>query len=110
MKRAWMAVSILGLVVGYVGCKKAEPPSPIVKKLEDAGAGDLSNVSTDEIARWMSHHWDDRKEVIWEVKKACIAIKESKPASWQQTTEGRVCMAAYGASVRMPLQTDDKKF
>ncbi len=110
MKRAWMAVLILGLLVGFVGCKKAEPPSPIVKKLEDAGAGDLSNSSTDDIARWMSHHWGDRKEVIWEVKKACLAIRDSKPASWQETTEGRVCKAAYGASVRIPLQTDDKKF
>src|SRR5260221_3791498 len=106
MKGPCMEVSLLVVVVGAVGCKKTEPPSPIVKKLEDAGAGDLSNASTEEIARWMSHHWDDRKEVIWEVKKACLAVKDSKPASWQQTTEGRVCMAAYGASVRMPQQTD----
>jgi hypothetical protein len=110
MKRAWMAVLMLGLVVGFVGCKKTEPPSPIVKKLEDAGAGDLSNSSSDDIARWMSHHWSDRKEVILEVKETCLAMRDSKPANWQETTEGRVCKAAYGASVRMPLQTDDKKF
>ncbi len=41
MKRAWMAVSILVLVGAPMGCKKAEPPSPIVKKVEDAGSGDL---------------------------------------------------------------------
>jgi hypothetical protein len=110
MKRPWIAASILSLALGVVGCKKVEPPSPIVEKLEDAGAGDLSNSSTDEIARWMLHHWDDRKEAIWEVKKACIAMKGSKPAAWQETTEGRVCQAAYGASVRIPLQTDDKRF
>jgi hypothetical protein len=110
MKRAWMAVLILGLVVEFVGCKKTEPPSLIVNKLEDAGAGDLSNSSSDDIARWMSHHWDDRKEVILEVKKACLAIRDSRPVNWQETTEGRVCKAAYGASVRIPLQTDDKKF
>jgi hypothetical protein len=110
MKRAWMAFLILGVLDGFVGCKKTEPPSPIVKKLEDAGAGDLSNSASDDTARWMSNHWDDRKEVILEVKKACLAIRDSKPASWQETTEGRVCKAAYGASVRIPLQTDDKKF
>jgi hypothetical protein len=112
MKRASMAVSTLVFVfvVMFVGCKKAEPPSPIVKKLEDAGAGDLSNSSSDDIARWMSHHWDDRKEVILEVKKDCLAIRDSMPVNWQETTEGRVCKAAYGASVRIPLQTDDKKF
>ena len=42
MKRAWMAVSILVLAAGFVGCKKAEPPSTIVKKVEDAGSGELS--------------------------------------------------------------------
>lgn len=110
MKRASMAFLILGLVVGFVGCKKTEPPSPIVKKLEDAGAGDLSNSSSDDIARWMSNHWDDRKGVILEVKKDCLAIRDSMPVNWQETTEGRVCKAAYGASVRIPLQTDDKKF
>jgi hypothetical protein len=110
MKRAWMVVLILGLAAGFVGCNKTEPPSQIVKKLEDAGAGDLSNSSSDDIARWMSHHWDDRKEVILEVKKACLALRDSKPVSWQETTEGRACKAAYGASVRIPQQTDDKKF
>jgi len=110
MKRAWMAVSVLVLVGGFAGCKKAETPSPIVKKLEDAGAGDLSNASSDDIARWMSHHWDDRKEAILEVKRDCLAIRDSKSADWQETTEGRVCKAAYGASVRVPLQSDDKKF
>ena len=53
MKRAWMAVSILVLVGASVGCKKAEPPSPIVKKFEDAGSGDLSKAS----ARSRLHDW-----------------------------------------------------
>jgi len=110
MKRARLAVLILGLVVGFVGCKKTEPPSLIVKKLEGAGAGDLSNSSSDDIARWMSSHWDDRKGVILEVKNACLAIRDSMLESWQETTEGRVCKAAFGASVRIPLETDDKKF
>jgi len=52
----------------------------------------------------------DRKEVILEVKETCLAIRDSKPANWQETTEGRVCKAAYGAQCSIPLQTDDKKF
>jgi hypothetical protein len=47
-----MAVSILVLVGAPVGCKKAETPSPIVKKVEDAGSGDLSQASTNSISIW----------------------------------------------------------
>jgi len=73
MKRAWMAVSILGLVVGYVGCKKAEPPSPIVKLMEDAGSGDVSKTSDEGITRWLDQH----KAVLLEVKKS--ASKREHP-------------------------------
>lgn len=56
MKRARMTVSILVLVVGFVGCKKAEPPSPIVKMMEDAGSGDVSKTSDEGITRWLDQH------------------------------------------------------
>jgi hypothetical protein len=57
MKRAWMAVSILVLAAGFVGCKKAEPPSPIVKKGQDTGSGEA--VSGDEgiHLRWFNKRW-----------------------------------------------------
>ena len=51
MKRTRMAVSILVLVfvVMFVGCKKAEPPSPIVKMMENAGSGEVSKTLPDEV-------------------------------------------------------------
>ena len=94
MKRKCMAVSILVLVyaVGFVGCKKAEPPSPIVKMMEDAGSGDVSKTSDEGITRWLDQH----KPVLLEVKKKCIEVRASNPpANWSDTTEGRVCANAY---------------
>lgn len=110
MKRACMAVSILVLVLlGFpVGCKKAEPPSPIVKKVEDTGSGDLSQASTKSISDWFNKHQDLAKEI----KKECQAVQNSKPANWRDTTEGRVCSAAVSSTMigNEPIRTDDKKY
>jgi hypothetical protein len=108
MKRAWMTVSILVLAGAAVGCKKAEPPSPIVKKVEDAGAGDLSQASTKSISDWFNKHMDLAKEI----KQECSEVKDSKPANWRDTTEGRVCSAAISSTMlgNEPIRTDDKKY
>src|SRR6202171_6853532 len=87
MKRAWMAVSILVFASGFVSCKKAEPPSPIVKKVEDAGSGELSQATTKSIYDWFNKHQDLAKEI----KKECLQVKDSKPANWRDTTEAPVC-------------------
>ena len=109
MKRPWMTVSILVLifVVVFAGCKKAEPPSPIVKVMEDAGSGDVSKTSDEGITRWLDQH----KAVLLEVKKKCIEVRESKaPANWIDTTEGHVCANAYLLDTGTPLKTGDKKY
>ena len=108
MKRAWMAVSILVLVVAPMGCKKAEPQSPIVKKVEDAGSGDLSQASTNSINDWFNKHQDLAKEI----KMECLEVKDSKPADWRDTTEGRVCGSAITSTMigNEPIRTDDKKY
>jgi hypothetical protein len=109
MKRKCMAVSVLVLVyaVGFVGCKKAEPPSPIVKMMEDAGSGDVSKTSDEGITRWLDQH----KPVLLEVKKKCIEVRASNPpANWSETTEGRVCANAYLLDTGTPLKTGDKKY
>jgi len=107
MKRASMVVSALALVFAAAGCKKAEPPSPIVKMMEDAGAGDVSKTSDEGITRWLDQH----KEVLLEVKKKCIEVRNSKPpANWSDTTEGRVCANAYLLDPGSPLKTGDKKY
>jgi len=104
-----MAVSVLVLVnaVGFVGCKKAEPPSPIVKMMEDAGSGDVSKTSDEGITRWLDQH----KPVLLDVKKKCIEVRASNPpANWSETTEGRVCANAYLLDTGTPLKTGDKKY
>ena len=108
MKRSWMAVPILVLVGAAVGCKKAEPPSPIVQKVQDSGSGDLSQASTNSINDWFNRHQDLAKEI----KKECLEVQNSKPANWRDTTEGRVCSAAISSTMMgsEPIRTDDKKY
>ena len=107
MKWTWLAVSILVLVLVFVGCKKVEPPSPIVKMMEDAGSGDVSKTSDEGITRWLDQH----KVVLLEVKKKCIEVRASNPpANWSDTTEGRVCANAFLLDTGTPLKTGDKKY
>jgi hypothetical protein len=101
------AVSIMALTIIPAGCKKPEPPSPIVKLMEDAGAGDVSATSNEGISRWLDQH----KAVLLEVKKKCIEVRQSNPpANWSSTTEGRVCADAYLLDPGTPLKTGDKKY
>jgi hypothetical protein len=108
MKRALMAVSILVFASGFVACKKAEPPSTIVKKVEDTGSGELSQATTKSIYDWFNKH----QELAKEIKKECLQVKDSKPANWGDTTEGRVCSAAISSTMigNEPIKTDDKKY
>ena len=102
-----LVVSLLmGIILG--GCKKVEPPSPIVKKVQDAGAGDVSNASKESIEQWFRQHRDLAKEI----GQDCSRVKATKPADWGDTTEGRVCNAAASVSVfgNEHIQTDQRKF
>ncbi len=101
-----VATLLIGIVLG--GCKKAEPPSPIVKKIQDAGAGDVSNATKQSIEQWFRQHGDLAKEI----RQDCDRVKATKPADWADTTEGRVCQAAASASVfgHEHTQTDERKF
>lgn len=88
---------VLMSVVAFAmcACKKTEPASAIVRRVEAAGAGDLSSASFDSIEQWFLKHQD----VGWQTKKECMPIQDKAPAGWADTTEGRVCRAAIAASV-----------
>ena len=91
------------LLVGLlVGCRKKEPPSAIVQKLEAAGAGDLSAASVNSIQQWLQQH----EELALQVKKDCDQVRKSgsAPANWDDTTEGRVCTAAANNFLLSPVQ------
>lgn len=108
MKLNNMLVSALLAAGMSAGCKKVEPPSPIVKKLQDAGAGDLSNASKESIEQWFRQH----REIAKEIRQDCNRVKGTKPADWGDTTEGRVCQAVASASVfgNEHQETDQRKF
>ena len=101
---------VAGLLVAVIpgGCKKVDPPSQIVKKVQDAGAGDVSNASKESIEQWFKQHHDLAKEITLD----CNRVKASKPADWADSTEGRVCQAAASASVfgHEHIQPDQRKF
>lgn len=101
----WTIIGI-GMILG--SCKKAEPPSPIVKEVQDAGAGDVANGSVESIQDWFKQHWD----LAYHIKLECLKVEPTKAADWRDTTEGKVCKAAYGATLsgNKPLHTDDKKY
>ena len=89
-----MRLQSLILLVLLAGCAK-EPPSAIVKKVEEAGAGDLRTASQAGLEDWFRKHSD----LAVEVKAMCQPVQEKATANWFSTTEGRVCSAASVASV-----------
>ena len=91
MKRAWMAVPILVVIGAPAGCKKAEPPSPIVKKVEDAGSGDLSQASARSISDWFNKHQDLAKEI----KKECSQVQKFEVCKLARHNRGSRVQCGY---------------
>jgi hypothetical protein len=100
----------LAAIVGTVGCQRAEPPSAIVQKAQDAGAGDLSTASTDSILQWLGQH----RHVAVDIDKMCVAVRGNAPANWGDTTEGRLCTAARQLAFTNPppggVKSDGRTF
>jgi hypothetical protein len=93
-------------VLVMAGCKPAEPTSAIVQKLEAAGSGDLSHSSADSIQQWLG----PRRQLAIEVETMCKQVRPNAPASWAETTEGRICAAsAQLAFYRYTPQKGDGK-
>jgi len=92
MRLYFLPSIVLVLLLG--GCTR-EPPSPIVQKVEAAGAGDLRAAAQPTIEDWFRKY----SEFAVEVRDQCQPIREKAAATWSSTTEGRVCNAANAASV-----------
>lgn len=92
MRLCFLPFVLLLLLLG--GCTR-EPLSPIVQRVEAAGAGDLRTAAQPLIEDWFRKH----SAFAVEVRDQCRPIREKAPASWSRTTEGRVCTAASVASV-----------
>ena len=79
MDQHCVSVLLPVLFTVLVGCQRAEPPSQIVKMMEDAGSGDVAKVSDIRIVSWLDEH----RTVLLTVKQQCIDVRASgPPASW----------------------------
>ena len=101
---AYTSVSprVLGLIVillTFCGCTQQGPPSPIVQKVQDSGAGDLSNLSQLNIQEWLVKH----KDLAYQVDAMCKPVQDKATAAWRETTEGRVCGAAHQIALARPV-------
>ena len=65
-----------------------------MRRVVVAGAGDVRTASGDAILDWFRKH----QEVGQEIRKLCEPIRKSAPATWADTTEGRVCRGAQAAA------------
>ena len=102
-------------VVGFaaifvtVGCQRAEPPSDIVQRAQDAGA-ESSTASTDSIRQWLGQH----RPVAVEIDKMCAPARGNAPANRGDTTEGRLCTAARQLAFTNPppggVKSDGRTF
>lgn len=107
----WIATVVgFASIFGTVGCQQAEPPSAIVQRAQDAGAGDLSTASTDSIRQWLGQH----RPVAIEIDKMCAPVRGNAPANWGDTTEGRLCTAARQLAFTNPppggVKSDGRTF
>jgi len=85
MKRISVCVLSASLSV-LAGCKHIEP-SPIVTAFHNAGGGDVDQSTPDSIAQFLAKHEDLRKQLT----PLCTEKKETAPADWATTGEGKVC-------------------
>ncbi len=101
---------ILAVIVAITlaGCSVNEPPSKIVKKAEESGSGDLAGTSTLAMQSWLEKH----RNVALDVDRMCAEVRNTAPAKWGDTTEGRLCTAARGVAVSsfQPMKSDHKTY
>ncbi len=88
-RRRLTVVTAALAMAGFFGCVK-EPKTELVRSLEAAGAGDMRTASTEAIEQWLRQH----NQIAEEVDRTCRPLREKAPASWTDTTDGRICGAA----------------
>ncbi len=102
-KYCWIGLIALALA----GCGRQQH-SAIVEHAQKAGAGELSTASTQSMAAWLGQH----KAVSREIDALCGPKRQSAPANWGDTTEGRLCAAARTVAFfnSAPAKGDDRTF
>ena len=85
MKKHCVLLALLTLA----GCAQGNR-TELMRKMEQAGAGDLRTVTSQSIEQWFLHNPD----VAFEISRTCQKLRVNAPAKWGDTTDGRICMAA----------------
>jgi hypothetical protein len=98
----------LAVLAGLFACSRSEPRSPIIEKVEQAGAGSLAGVSKDSMREWLGKH----KEMAYQVDEVCKPVRQKATAQWADSTEGRLCTAARELAFWRsgPVTSDEKKY
>jgi hypothetical protein len=85
-----LTLLLVGLLI-LAGCGRlSERKTPLVEKVEKAGAGDLSTATSDAMTRWLGDH----QQIAAEVNRECEPLRTNATATWNDSTEGRLCQAA----------------
>jgi hypothetical protein len=100
-------LGVFAIMALTMACTR-EPRSAIVQKVDEGGCASLSGVSTDAIQKCLAQ----RRQLAIEVDQMCKPVRESAPAQWNDTTEGRVCAAARNLAFwrSSPVQGDGKTY
>lgn len=96
--------------LALTGCKAehSEVPGPIVQTAQNAGAGDLSGISTQAMEQWLGKH----RDVSDRIEAMCKPVRQNASAGWGDSTEGRLCTAAHDLAFFRsgPVTGDGKTF
>lgn len=89
------------------GCTE-EPRTALVEKVEEAGCGTLSGVTTDAIQKCLA----EQRQLAIEIDQMCTPIRKTGSAQWNDSTEGRVCTAARNLAFWRsgPVKGDGKTY
>ncbi len=88
-----MKTIVFGLLIVSNHCSLFHPQekvTPLVRSVQEAGAGPLAGLKVEEISQWLNRH----QPVAMRVKKECAGIFPEASAAWNASTEGHLCMAA----------------
>ncbi len=99
-----MRIMFLFLIIRLTGCSGIKDgPSSIVQKAESCGAGELSTTSVGAIQDWFTKH----RDCAGGVDTMCKPVSQGAVASWADSTEGRVCIAARSVAQWTRLPSKD---
>jgi hypothetical protein len=85
---------VLLVLLTFAGCTH-EPRTELIRKMEQAGAGDLREVTSQSMELWFRRNPD----AAIKIRGTCRKLMTHAPAKWGDTTDGRICAAAAKAPV-----------